>query len=82
MALRNGRLKLQDEQERTEQRVLLPLEELARLAGLEAAPRRIEGTISLICTEATRSGPWWFLSKAALLKTAIAVFTSAGPPGR
>jgi len=37
MALRNGRLKLQDEQERTEQRVLLPLEELARLAGLEAA---------------------------------------------
>lgn len=43
MALRNGRLKLQDEQERTEQRVLLPLEELARLAGLEAAPRRIEG---------------------------------------
>ena len=43
LALRNGALKLQDEQERVERQELLPLEELARLAGLEQAPRRIEG---------------------------------------
>ena len=43
LALRNGALKLQDEQERAERQVLLPLEELARLAGLEQPPRRIEG---------------------------------------
>lgn len=43
MALRNGLLRLQDEQERRAQRVLLPLEELGRLAGLGKAPRRIEG---------------------------------------
>ncbi len=43
LALRNGALKLQEEQERTAQRVLLPLDELGRLAGLEAAPGRIEG---------------------------------------
>lgn len=43
MALRNGALKLQEEQERTAQRVLLPLTELGRLVGLEAAPNRIEG---------------------------------------
>ena len=43
MALRNGLLRLQDEEERKEQRVLLPLEEVGRLAGLEKAPRRMEG---------------------------------------
>lgn len=43
LALRNGMLKLQDEQERVERQELLPLEELARLVGLEQAPRRIEG---------------------------------------
>lgn len=43
LALRNGLLRLQDEQERTDQRELLPLEELARLAGLEQPPCRIEG---------------------------------------
>ncbi len=43
LALRNGMLKLQDEQERTARREVLPLEELARLVGLDQAPRRIEG---------------------------------------
>lgn len=43
MALRNGLLKLADEQKRSAQRVLLPLEEVGRLAGLKEAPRRIEG---------------------------------------
>ncbi len=43
LAMRNGMLKLQDEQERAERQGLIPLEELARLAGLEQAPRRIEG---------------------------------------
>ena len=43
LALRNGALKLQDEQERAERQGLAPLEELARLAGLKQAPRRIEG---------------------------------------
>ena len=43
LALRNGALKLQEEQERAVQRELLPLEELGRLVGLEKAPSRIEG---------------------------------------
>ena len=43
MALRNGLLRLADEQERSMQRVLLPLEEVGRLAGLKEAPRRMEG---------------------------------------
>ena len=43
LALRNAALKLQEEGERRERQELLPLEELARLAGLEQAPRRIEG---------------------------------------
>ena len=43
LALRNGALKLQEEQERAVQRELLPLEELGRLVGLEKAPNRIEG---------------------------------------
>ncbi len=43
LALRNGMLRLQDEQERAERQGLLPLEELSRLAGLKGTPRRIEG---------------------------------------
>ena len=43
LALRNAELKLKDEEERRERQELLPLEELARLAGLEEPPRRIEG---------------------------------------
>lgn len=43
MARRNGLLRLQDELGRNAPRVLPPLEEVGRLAGLEAAPSRIEG---------------------------------------
>lgn len=43
LALRNGQLSLEAEMQRTWQREQLPLAELARLAGLEREPRRIEG---------------------------------------
>jgi excinuclease ABC subunit C len=43
MALRNGLLKLQEDEERSWQREKLPLQELARLVGLDAEPERIEG---------------------------------------
>lgn len=43
MARRNGQLQLQEERRRAWTRELLPLEELGRLAGMEKAPRRIEG---------------------------------------
>lgn len=43
LALRNGILKLQEEEQRARQREQLPLNELARLVGLEREPQRIEG---------------------------------------